>query len=149
MSDEKLRLQAEVRAKMSPALRKNRDTLNSIRASPSMKAATQEMQSLGAATSKFAGFGGSAATALDAIGIGGLATAGSLAAVVVQMRELGQRSLDMRELGRETGVTSDCLNACESARYDSADSLEHVLQHQTVDLRQVGLCFATAKASVI
>jgi hypothetical protein len=48
---------------------------------------------------------------LDAVGIGGPATAGSLAAVVIQMCALGERPLDMKELGRETGVTVDWLNA--------------------------------------
>jgi hypothetical protein len=137
MSDEKLRLEAEVRDNMSPALRKIKDLLNSVRASPSMKAATAEMQNLGAATSKFAGFGGSAASALDAIGIGGLATAGSLAAVVVQMRALGDRSLDMKELGRETGVSVDWLNAFSHAGLSfgvSADAMQSSLQHLSAQM---------------
>ncbi len=139
MADEKLRLQAEVRDNMSPAIRKIKDLLNSVRASPSMKAATAEMQNLGAATSKFAGIGGSAATALDAIGIGGLATAGSLAGVVLQMRALGQRSLDMKELGRETGVTTDWLNAWSHAGLNfgvSADAMQSSLDHLTSQMPQ-------------
>ncbi len=139
MADEKLRLEAEVRDNMSPALRKIKDLLNSVRASPSMKAATQEMQSLGAATSKFAGFGGSAASALDAIGIGGLATAGSLAGVVLQMRALGERSLEMKELGRETGVTIDWLNAWSHAGLSfgvSADAMQESLDHLTSQMPQ-------------
>ena len=137
MADEKLRLEAEVRDNMSGPLRKIKDLLNSVRASPSMKAATAEMQNLGAATSKFAGFGGSAASALDAIGIGGLATAGSLAAVVIQMRALGERALDMRELGRETGVSVDWLNAFSHAGLSfgvSADAMQNSLAHLSAQM---------------
>jgi hypothetical protein len=139
MSDEKLRLQAEVRDNMSAPLRKIKELLNSVRATPSMKAATTEMKNLGVETAKFATFGGSAATALDAIGIGGLATAGSLVAVVMQTRELGQRSLDMKELGRETGVSVNWLNAWSHAGLNfgvSADAMQSSLDHLTSQMPQ-------------
>ncbi len=124
---------------MSPALRKIKELLNSVRASPSMKAATAEMKNLGTETAKFATFGGNAATALGAIGLGGLATAGSLAAVVVQMRALGDRSLQMKELGRETGVTIDWLNAWSHAGLSfgvTANSMQSALNHLTSQMPQ-------------
>ncbi|QAY95102.1 hypothetical protein CWB41_04640 [Methylovirgula ligni] len=130
MADEKLRLQAEVQDNMSPALRKIRDQLNSIRVSPGMEAATDQMKKLGDGAKDFATKGASVAGMMDALGVGGLATAGGLAAVVAQMRELGQRSLDMKEFARETGVSVDWLNAWSHAGQHfgvSADAMNTAL----------------------
>ena len=110
MADEKLRLQAELRDNMSPQLRKIREQINGFRKTPGIDAAVDGMKSLGDQTKKFAEAGGVAAETLGAMGVGGLATAGSLAAVIAQMRELGQRSLAMKEFARETGVGANWLN---------------------------------------
>jgi hypothetical protein len=137
MSDEKLRLEAEVRDNMSGPLRKIRETLNSIKMSPGMEAATDGIRRLGTETKNFATFGGSAATALDAIGIGGLATAGSLAGVVAQMRALGERTLEMKEFARETSVSVDWLNAWAHAGQSfgvNADSMQSALNHLSAQM---------------
>ena len=137
MADEKLRLEAEVRDNMSGPLRKIRETLNSIKMSPGMEAATDGIRKLGTETKNFATFGGSAATALDAIGIGGLATAGSLAGVVAQMRALGERTLEMKEFARETSVSVDWLNAWAHAGQSfgvNADSMQSALNHLSAQM---------------
>ncbi len=91
-----------------------------------MEAATGWISKLGGETEKFATKGVFVVGVMDSLGIGGLATAGSLAAVVAQMRALGQCSLDMKERGGETGVTVDWLNAWSHAGLTfgvSADSI--------------------------
>ena len=113
--DQKLRLQAELNDNMSPQLRKICEQLNGFRKTPGFEAVTEGMQKLGEQTKKFAEAGGVASETLGAMGVGGLAAAGSFAAVVVQMRELGQRTLAMKELSRETGVSANWLNVWSRA----------------------------------
>ncbi len=149
MADEKLRLEAEVRDNMSGPLRKIKEQLQSIRMTPGMQAATDQMRRLGDETKKFVGGGSALSSTLDAVGIGGLATAGSLAAVVAQMRALGDRSLQMKELGRETGVTIDWLNAWSHAGANfgvNADAMQAALNHLTEQMpefrRHIGGLYA-------
>lgn len=121
MSDEKLRLIAEVRDNMSSALRKIKDPLSAICASPSMKAATAEMQILGAATSKFAGFGGGAASALDAIGIGGLSLPNSC--VIWVMKKSAKVHCLMDVLPRRPRHCAP-TGGCEHTRFEWATARE-------------------------
>ena len=101
MSDEKLRLIAEVQDNMSGPPRKIKEQISSIQMTPGMQAATgwdevarqrgEEVRDQWRQRRWCHG---------HSIGIGGLAAPGSLAAVVEQMRALGQRSLDMKELAQ-------------------------------------------------
>src|SRR6185312_10971459 len=132
MSDEKLRLEAQLRDNMSPGLRKIKDQLQAFRMTPGMQAATEGVRKLGTETAKFATFGGSAATAMGALGIGGLAAAGSLAGVVEQMKKLGEGRIAMKEFAREPGVSADWLNVWSNAGLHfgvSADAMQSALNH--------------------
>lgn len=115
MASERFELQARLKDELSGPLKKIKDQITGLRATPGMQAATDQIKRLGDETKKFVGGGGALSSTLDAIGVGGLATAGSLAAVVVQMRALGENSLRMKELARETGVSANFLNAWSMA----------------------------------
>src|SRR6185437_6605801 len=134
MSDENLRLEAQLRDNMSPGLRKIKDQLQAFRMTPGMQAATEGVRKLGTETAKFAEVGGKAGEAFGAMGIGGLAVAGSFTAVVAQMRELGNRTIAMKEFARETGVSADWLNVWSHAGLHfgvSADAMQSALNHLT------------------
>lgn len=137
MPSQKLRLEAEMRDNASPAVRKLRQELaalqaqtadlravgklnkeiatlrkesGELRATPGMKAFGSWV---GEATGKTAGFLGSISnlpSILGAVGVGGLAAGESVAALASEMRRLGDQSLALKELSRQTGISLDFVN---------------------------------------
>ena len=159
MNAEKLRLEAEMRDNASPVVRKLKKELadlneatregrsisklnkeleklrketSEIRATPGMHEATKW---LGKATEGAEGFvksGGGAAGVIGAMGIGGLTAAASLSSLTALMKEMGDRALGMKELGREVGMTVDQINAFAHAGAHfgvGADSMRGALDH--------------------
>ena len=132
MSAEKLRLEAEMRDNASPVVRKLRGELDKIRATPGMQAATGWLNSLNKEAEGFMTKGGGAAGVINAMGVGGLTSAASLAGLVAIMKDLGTRTLAMKELGREVGLTTDQINAFGHAGMHfgvGADAMHGALNH--------------------
>ncbi len=115
MSTEKLRLEADMRDNASPVVRKLKKELDTIRQTPGMAEATKWFGQFEEGAKGFVKSGGDAAGVVNALGIGGLSAAASVATLITQFKELGERTLVMKELGRQTGLTVDQINAFEHA----------------------------------
>ncbi len=159
MATEKMRLEAEMRDSASPAIAKLRreltelqnvsregraiSKLNSelaalrreasgVRVLPGMGAVSGWFRKTGAEASDFAKAASGASTAFSTLGIGGLAATASIGGLAAAMREMGNRTLAMRELGREIGVSTDYLNAFSHAGQSfgvSSEAMQSALNH--------------------
>ena len=159
MATERMRLEAEMKDSASPAIKKLRaelatlqDTTRETRAiaklnselertrkesggvhvSPGMRELPKWLTSSTEAMGGFVAKGTNASAVINGLGIGGLTAAASLAGVVAQMKAIGERSLAMKELGRETGMTVDQVNAFAHAGQHfgvGADVMNGALNH--------------------
>ena len=159
MPSERMRLEAEMKDSASPAIKKLRaelatlqDTTRETRAiaklnaeiartrketggvhvSPGMRELPKWLTNSTEAMGGFVARGTNASSVINGLGIGGLTAAASLAGVVAQMKAIGERSLAMKELGRETGMTVDQVNAFAHAGQHfgvGADAMNGALDH--------------------
>ena len=137
MPSQKLRLEAEMRDNASPAVKKLREELSElqkvtrdarefgklnkeiatlrkeagdVRATPGMKAFNSWMgEAKGQATGFFSSMKDIPGI-LGAVGIGGIAAGSSVAGLAEEMKKLGERALDLKELSREVGMSVDFVN---------------------------------------
>ncbi len=129
---EKLRLEAEMRDNASPVVRKLKKEIEAIRATPGMAAVTGWLGEFKKTSDEFIKGGGGASSVMNSMGLGGLSAAASMAALVMQMKALGERAIEMKELGREVGLTTDQINAFSHAGMHfgvSADVMKGALNH--------------------
>ncbi len=132
MSTEKLRLEADMKDNASPVVRKLKKELAEIRQTPGMTEATKWFGQFEEGAKGFVKSGGDAAGVIGAMGIGGLAAAASVATLITQFKDLGERTLAMKELGRQVGLTTDQINAFGRAGQSfgvGTDVMEGALNH--------------------
>ena len=159
MATEKMRLEAEMRDSASPVIAKLRKELTDlqnvsregraitklnaelaalkkeaggVRVLPGMGAVSGWFKKTGTEAEGFAKAASGASTAFSTLGIGGLAATASIGGLAAAMREMGNRTLAMRELGREIGVSTDYLNAFSHAGQHfgvSSDVMQGALNH--------------------
>ncbi len=132
MSTEKLRLEADMKDNASPVVRKLKKELDTIRQTPGMAEATKWFGQFEEGAKGFVKSGGDAAGVISAMGIGGLTAAASVATLITQFKELGERTLAMKELGRQTGLTTDQVNAFARAGQSfgvGTDVMQGALNH--------------------
>ena len=110
MSNERLRMVAELQDRASGPMRRIREAAASIRETPGMTQARNWMAGFNKEADKFVKGGGGIAEAMSGMGIGGLAAAASIGTLVARFKELGTHTLALKELGREVGLTTDQVN---------------------------------------
>lgn len=108
--DEKLRFEAYVKDNATGALKKIQGALAGIKRTPGMNEATKWV---GEAQVAFKGFTSVAAEvggSMGALSVGGLAAGAGIAALAKEMKELSDRTLNLKELARQAGMTADQIN---------------------------------------
>lgn len=107
---ERLRLEAEMRDNATPGIRRLRRELEAVQRTPGMESASRWMDAFSEKSRGFVRDGGGVSGTMHSIGIGGIAAAASLGELVRQFKELAEHTEDMRELGRQTGLSTDQVN---------------------------------------
>ena len=113
--DQKLRLIAELKNSASPEIKRIAKDLNEVRRSQGMEQAEKWFKGFNEATREFGKGGATVGSVLSNIGVGGLTAAASLAGLVQSFRDLAQRTTDLKEIGRQTGLTVDQVNQLQMA----------------------------------
>lgn len=130
--DERLRFEAYVRDNATGALKKIRAELSAVKVTPGMTAATKWLGEFTKGGEEFLTAARGFAGPINAMGLAGLASAAGLAELVKQMKEMSDRQLAMREVGREVGMTTDQVNAFTRAGANfgvSGEAMGNALNH--------------------
>ena len=115
MADEQLRLVAGLKDNATPGIRKIKAELKTVDATPGMVQAQKWVRGFNEDVAKFKKSSMTVASVMSAMGVGGLAAAGSIGTLAAAFKSLADKTLDMRELGREVGLTADEINAMNRA----------------------------------
>ena len=111
MSEAQLRLGASFKDEATPGIRKLKREIAEARKTPAMQELTKWFDEVGTGAGKFAASAGNVPGIINAMGIGSLTAAASVAELVRNFAELSRHQLAMKELGREVGMTTDQMNA--------------------------------------
>ncbi len=104
---DRLELEARFNDHASAGVKRLGKTLDSVKPSNGMQAASAWMKDFRTTAEKANVAVRPMTTTLTALGVGGLAASMSLGEIVKQMRDLGDSTLTMKELGRQSGMTMD------------------------------------------
>ncbi|RYC29177.1 hypothetical protein D3273_25265 [Lichenibacterium minor] len=115
MADEQLRLVASLKDNASPGVRRIKSELKTIDVAPGMAQAQKWVRGFNEDVAKFKKSSMTVASVMSSMGVGGLAAAGSIGTLAAAFKSLADKTLDMRELGREVGLTADEINAMNRA----------------------------------
>ena len=132
MADERLRLIAELKDNASKQLQILNKEMKSIKLSPGMEQTNKWFRNFSEQARGFVKDGGGISGAMSSIGIGSITAAASLTELTRQFKELADKTIGMRELGRETGLSVDQLRQLNAtAEHFSYDKMSGAVQHLT------------------
>ncbi len=115
MADEQLRLTASLKDNASPGVRRIKAEMKTVRVEPGMAQAQKWVRGFNEDVAKFKKSSMTVASVMSSMGVGGLAAAGSIGTLAAAFKSLADKTLDMKELGREVGLTADEINAMNRA----------------------------------
>ena len=108
--DQQLRLGATFQDGATPAIRKLKNEMAGVKVMPGMVAADEWMGKFTTKGAEFVRSGAGMADIFGAMGIAGLGAAASMVSLVGRFKELSEHVLNIKELGREVGLTTNKLN---------------------------------------
>lgn len=139
MSEERLRLIAEFRDNASRGVKQLGKNLGEVRETPDMTSAARWMKGFELNAKAIQQAGAGAGSVMGALGVGGLALSGGIAAAVKNFKDLAEQTSTLQSISRETGIAVTQLNVFRNAAKDlhvDPEKMTAGLQYLTGQLEQ-------------
>jgi len=139
MSEERLRLIAEFRDNASRGVKQLGKNLGEVRETPGMTSAARWMKGFELNAKAIQQAGAGAGSVMGALGVGGLALSGGIAAAVKNFKDLAEQTSTLQSISRETGIAVTQLNVFRNAAKDlhvDPEKMTAGLQYLTGQLEQ-------------
>ncbi len=139
MSEERLRLIAEFRDNASRGVKQLGKNLGEVRETPGMTSAARWMKGFELNAKAIQQAGADAGSVMGALGVGGLALSGGIAAAVKSFKDLAEQTSALQSISRETGIAVTQINVFRNAAKDlhvDPEKMTAGLQYLTGQLEQ-------------